>query len=121
MTADDIKYIGIPLNNITELTIIQICSALEWVLNNTNLDFDINDIEQLKALSNGVKLFILKYIEVMSITAGISSESIEGLSQSFSDMDKEKLIRQYAKTFLGECYNKSSLKYVPCHEIWRDY
>ena len=77
MTKEQIALLnlGLPNNPQTELMIE---SALQWVLDNTTLKFDINKEEDLKALPAQVKLFALKYNELMSISAGVSSESIEG-------------------------------------------
>lgn len=120
MTLEDIKELKLPINNINDLTILQIESAYEWVKDNTKLELDLNDIETLKALPSGVRLFVVKFVEVMALGVGITSESIEGLSQSFDTTSKNSLLKQYAKAFLGP-YLKGNLKFVPFLEGWRDF
>lgn len=120
MTVEDVKKLKLPIKNINESICLQIESALEWVNANTKLDFDISNIESIEALPSSVRLFILKYLEVMSLSAGITSESIEGLSQSFDTKDKSSLLKQYAKIFLKP-YLKSEVKFIVCPERWRDF
>lgn len=120
MTVDNIKELNLPVNIINDLTCLQIESALEWIKDNTTLKFELNDIESVKALPVGTKLFILKYIEVFSLSAGIVSESIEGLSQTFNSEKSEKLLKQYAKTFLSK-YLKPNIKFIKIQRHWRDF
>lgn len=120
MTIDNIKELNLPIGIVTDLTCLQVDSALEWIRDNTTLEFELNDIESIKALPSGVRLFILKYIEVFSLNAGISSESIEGLSQSFNTRQNDKLLKQYAKTFLSK-YLKPNVKFISAQQYWRDF
>ncbi len=88
-------------------------SALIWLKNNTNLDLDAEPFPE------NVELFITKYGDIMSIRPGISSESIQGLSQSFSTSDIGALIRQYASGILGDdCLTYSDVKAFPAVEKW---
>lgn len=53
-------------------------AALQWLGDNTTLDMAETDIPPV------AKLFILKYCELMGQTAGVKSESLAGMSHSFS-------------------------------------
>ena len=92
-------------------------SALNWVLENTTLKFDITNTEEMEALPASVKLFVLKYLEVMSVRSGVSSESIEGLSQSFNSSDKAGLLFELAETLLGK-WLVSPVSFVPAVSRW---
>lgn len=107
----DIPVEDTPRNNLA------IGAALEWLQDNTTLIFDINDIEMIKALPSGVKLFILKYVEIMRIGVGVSSESIAGMSQSFDSSSKAALIGQYATELLDK-FTKPTLHIVQAKARW---
>ena len=107
--------LGIPINAETCLLIE---SALSWVLDNTTLKFDIENTEELKALPAQVRLFVLKYNELMSISAGVASESIEGLSQSFNSGDKSGLLWELAESLLGK-WLVSPVKFVAAVNRWQ--
>ncbi len=114
MTIDDIKSIGLPT-----LDVLYVQSAFEWVLNNTTLDFDIEDVGELEELPSCVKLFVIKFCEVMNLPVGVASESIDGLSQSFDGTQKQWLIGQYAHDLLGE-YMKSGATFFSARNRWSD-
>ena len=59
-----------------------------------------------------------KYGEIMSVSAGVSSESIAGLSQSFRTSDIGTLLRQYAKELIGQEYMKSDVTVFPFVDRW---
>nr|DAP16441.1 MAG TPA: hypothetical protein [Caudoviricetes sp.] len=100
----------------TALLIVE--SALQWVLDNTTLQFDINKDDDLKALPANVRLFVVKYKEVMSTDIGVSSESIEGLSQSFNTGDKNNLLWDIAYSLLGDCLI-SPVSFVSAVDRWK--
>lgn len=106
--------LGIPLND-SVLLIVE--SALTWVLDNTTLDFDINKDEDLTQLPANVRLFVVKYHELMSTSEGVTSESIEGLSQSFNTSNKSGLIWQIAESLLTK-WLKSPVSFVPAVSRW---
>ena len=80
-------------------------AALEWIGKNTTFD---TTIEPLPA---SVELFIEKYGELVKLRPGVSSESISGLSQSFSG-DISTLLKQYASELIGEKYMVSEVRFV---------
>lgn len=95
-------------------------AALEWMKENTKLEFDPADVSSLTGLTAGAKFFIQKYEEVMSLSAGITSESIAGMSQSF-DTDKTSLLLKYARDLIGSKYvtgGLASARFVPAKKHW---
>lgn len=117
MTSQQLESLGLGLaNNAGNCLMAE--SALQWVLDHTTLEFDIENIEELKALPAQVRLFVLKYSEAMSISAGVSSESIEGLSQSFTSGNKSALVWDIAESLLDE-WLVSPVKFVAAQNRWK--
>jgi hypothetical protein len=85
--------------------------ALQWVQNNTMLEFDYTDENVISNLPANVRLFVLKYVEVMDASASVTSESIEGLSQSFAESDKSALLWDIARSLFGDDLN-SEVKFI---------
>lgn len=117
MTAEQIKLLGLGIAPVDDRVILVVASGLEWVKRNTTLDFNIENDEDLKALPYCVRLFLVKFFDVQMLSAGVTSESIEGLSQSYDTTDKNALIWQFAQELLSE-YLVSSVKAVPYKKIW---
>lgn len=89
-------------------------SALEWITKNTT--FDVN-IEPLPA---SIELFIEKYSEVMGLRAGVSAESISGLSQTFNNnVDVGSLLKRYAVELIGEEYTMPDVKVFVAKDRWK--
>lgn len=80
-------------------------SALEWISKNTTFNVTVDP------LPASVEMFIEKYSQVMGLRPGVSSESISGLSQSFSG-DISNLLKQYASELIGEEYMVSEVRFV---------
>lgn len=118
MTVEELQSIGLPLADYNELDVLYVESALDWILQNTTLEFDKNDLEALNSLPSGVKLFIVKYREIMSYSAGTTSESVDGISQSFSDTIKGVKLREYANELMGEYM--SQLRFTAARKRWND-
>ena len=118
MTSQQVATLKLGIAPIDDRTILIVESALEWVQKNTTLEFDMNKDEDLKALPSCVRLFIIKFFDVNMISAGVSSESIEGLSQSFDTSDKSALIWQFAEELLPD-YPKSRVRFVAATKKWR--
>jgi len=78
-------------------SILILLSAADWIEDNTTFVFDYENIEDTP---HSIKLFMIKFSEIMAIPTGIASESIEGLSQSFETTNKTDLIWQYANELL---------------------
>lgn len=91
---------------------LQIEAAVEWLEQNTTVD--TTNIDNLPATA---KLFISKFCEVNNRQSGIASESIDGLSQSFSSENNTALIWDLANSLLGS-YLKSSIQFIPAQRRW---
>lgn len=117
MTVEQAKVLNLGIQPIDEKTCLRIESAFNWVLDNTTLNFDINDIEGLKALPAQVRLFVSDYVDLMSISTGVSSESIEGLSQSFKSESKKAQIWELSENYLGK-WLVSPVRFVPAVNRW---
>lgn len=104
------NYDGLPIGNTVEERIM-VDAALEWVKNNTTMEIDPDS-----ELPSNVKLFVMKFNEVMSAQAGVTSESLGGMSQSFDTSDKTVILRQYASELLSPYY--SCAKFVPVGRRW---
>ena len=87
-------------------------SAILWIKNNTTFDVSV---EQLPP---NVELFIEKFTEFMSVRLGIASESISGLSHSFSTAEVKSTLKQYAEELIGSEYMRSDLKAFPALDRW---
>lgn len=116
MNQSQLESLGLNLPSDAQ-TLLMVESGLQWVLDNTTLEFDINNEGQLKAVPAQVRLFVLKFVETMSISAGVASESIEGLSQSFSTGDKAALLWDIAASLLGK-WLVSPVKFIPAQRRW---
>lgn len=112
MTKEQVELLKLGIMPIDDRVILIVESALDWVSDNTTLDFDKNQDEDLKNLLPCVRLFILKFFDVQMLSAGVTSESIEGLSQSFDSGDKNDLVWQFAEELLYP-YLKSRVRFVP--------
>lgn len=118
MTIDELKSLELPMTA-NGSTLLYVGAALDWLQANTTLEFDKNDTESIKALPDGAKLFICKYYDVMGAnTAGVTSESIGGMSQSFSTETKNALLFQYASELIG-AYLKGQVSSVPNVSNWK--
>ena len=118
MTREQVESLNLAIKPINEKTCLMIESAFEWVLEHTTLEFDITNIEELKALPAKVRLFVTEYNGLMSISAGVRSESIEGLSQSFSSDGKQAQIWDLAETLLDK-WLVSPVKFVAASNRWQ--
>lgn len=117
MTIDQIKAVGISLSMSDDMTELYVNAALEWLAANTTFPYDPeNPPEELPA---NVKLFIAKFSESMSMNQGVTSESIEGLSQSFADTGSRLTgVWQLANMLLSE-YMPSSVAAVQTRKLWK--
>ena len=102
MTAETIKKLELGIDSSDSKTKLLVESALNWVLDNTTLSFDCNKDDDLIKLPAPVKLFILSFIDIMGNNPTVASESIEGLSQSYKQTDKNLLLWDSAEQLLGK-------------------
>ena len=118
MTIEQVKSLNLAIQPIDEKNCLRVESAFAWVLDNTTLEFDINNIEELKALPAQVRLFVSDYCDLMSISVGVSSESIEGLSQSFKTESKNAQIWELAENHLNK-WLVSPVRFVAATSRWQ--
>lgn len=107
---------GIPLlgNDASEL--LKANAALEWLMENTSLEVDPEDHASIEKLPASAKLFIGKYVEIMGLNAGVSSQSIEGLSLSYATADKSTMLWQLAQSLLSGYLRQ--VKVYPAKRRW---
>lgn len=118
MTVQQIELLRLGIAPIDDRVILITESGLEWVKENTTLEFDMNNDEDLKALPSSVRLFLTKFFDVQMLSVGVTSESIEGLSQSFGNGDKSALIWQIAEELLSP-YLKSRVQFFTAQRRWK--
>ena len=118
MTTQQIELLKLGITPIDDRLVLTIESGLEWVKTNTTLEFDMNNDEDLKNLPSCVKFFLIKFVEINRKNAGVSSQSIEGLSQSFKGDKTGDLIWDSAESLLGDLL-KSRIKFVIAQKRWR--
>lgn len=117
MTAQQIELLKLGIYPIDERTTLLVESAFDWVKENTTLEIDIENEEDLKALPACVRLFVIQFVDIMAMNTGVSSESIEGMSLSFSGEGKSALIWQAAQELLFN-YLKPRIRFVTAQRKW---
>lgn len=117
MTTEQVISLKLGIAPIDDRVVLVIESGLEWVKQNTTLDFDMNNDDELKALPSCVRLFLTKFFDVQMLSVGVTSESIEGLSQSFDTSDKSSMIWQFANELLKP-YLKCGINFIPAQRKW---
>lgn len=104
MKAEELIAVGIPISN-DAMTALRAEAALDWMAGHTTLTFDKSDATSIEALPACAKLFVVKFCEAFKTREGVASQSIEGLSQSFTATGKETLIMALAKSLLSNYLN----------------
>ncbi len=104
---------GLPINTNDADVSIMVESALDWVEENTTLEID-----REKELPNNVKLFVVKFCDLMSQTAGVTSESLGGMSQSFSTGGAGFILADLATQLFGSAY-KGRNRFVSAVNRWK--
>lgn len=107
---------GIPISVNDDAATLRAVAALEWMKENTTLEFSMDDPESIKALPATAKLFVTKYGEVLSMKQGVASQSIEGLSMSFASTDKTTMIWELASALLGGSLRQA--RFIPARRRW---
>lgn len=118
MNRETIELLHLGISPVDDRVILVIESGLEWVKNNTTLEFDMNNDDDLIALPSAVKLFLVKFLDVQMLSVGVVSESIEGLSQSFDTGDKSAMLWQFAEELLSP-YLKSRVRFITAQRKYR--
>lgn len=100
-----------PLN---DETILLAENALSWINSNTKITVDLDDVQA------NVRLFVSKYIDIMDMSVGVTSESISGLSQSFSTANKTDMLIEVANAIFGEeNVTIGKVTFTPAKRCWR--
>lgn len=89
-------------------------AGIEWLHENTTIDF-----KEVDDLPSCAKLFLIKFGEIHNMQSGVSSESIEGLSQSFNTGNKTALIWDLAENLLGNYLKIGSVRFVSASPRWK--
>ena len=112
MTAEQIANLNLGIDTSDARAVLTVNAAIEWLTENTTID--TKDLEHLPSCA---KLFMIKYIEIANMQSGVTSESIEGLSQSFRSGSHTNLIWDTASDLLG-AYLKSQIRFVAAERKW---
>lgn len=112
MTKQEIENLNLGISPINSKEELIINAGIEWLEDNTTVD-----TKAIEDFPSCVKLFLVKFYELQKAPTGVTSESIEGLSQSFSNADKNDLVMQYAEELLGK-YLVSKVRFVQASPKW---
>lgn len=112
MTSKEIQSLNLGIDESDSKAVLSVETAIEWLAENTTLD--MTDLENLPAAA---RLFISKFCEITSLQSGVSSESIEGLSQSFSTGNTTDMVWDLASNLLSS-YLKSRVRFVAAEKRW---
>lgn len=118
VTDEQVAILRLGIQPIDDRLCMIVESGLLWVIKNTTLNFQIDKDEDLERLPANVRLFIVKYAEIMKLRSGVSSESISNLSQSFDTTDKNTLLWEVAEELLSDVL-KSRATFVGARNRWR--
>lgn len=112
MTQNEVESLKLGIKPIDDRTILIVESGIDWLKQNTTLDCD-----DLTALPSCARLFLTKFFDLQMLNAGVTSESIEGLSHSYDTSDKSALLWQFAEELLSP-YLISRVKFVSAQSRW---
>lgn len=90
-------------------------SAIEWLKQNTTLELPDEPTDE--NLTPTVKLFILKFGEVLMLPGGVTSESLAGASQSFM-ANATGLLKAYARELFGADVVAGDVSFTPAVRAW---
>lgn len=117
MKAETLIAAGIPISDGDAVAVLRAEAALDWMKEHTTLQFNKADAASIEALPACAKLFVEQYSDIIKRQAGVASQSIEGLSMSFSTTDKNSELWQVARSLLGS-YLKSQVHVFPAQRRW---
>ena len=112
LTKEQIESLGLGIT-IDDKAVLIINAAFEFIAENTTID--TTDLANLPACA---RLFTIKYTEISNMQIGVQSESIEGLSQTFSQTSNENMLWDTANALLGG-YLKSRVRFVTAERKWK--
>ena len=89
-------------------------AALNWVSEHTTLVIDPDN-----ELPSNVKLFVIKFCDLFATSVGVASESLGGMSQSFSTSNGTGLLlADLATQLFGSAY-KGRNRFVAATNRWK--
>lgn len=105
---------GLPLDMSNEEVAIMVESGLNWLDHNTTLNID-----REAELPANVKLFLVKFCDLMGQTYGVASESLGGMSQTFSTSGGTGFsLVDLASQLFGSAY-KGRNRFVSAANRWK--
>lgn len=105
---------GLPIDTNNAETAVMVEAALDWVERNTTLE-----INREAELPSNVKLFVVKFCDLMGQSVGVTSESLGGMSQSFSSGNGTGLLlADLASQLFGSAY-KGRNRFVSAVNRWK--
>ena len=104
---------GLPVDTNDGETLMMVNAALSWIKENTALEIDPE-----QELPSNVKLFTVKFCDIMSHASGVASESLGGMSQSFTTGGAGFLLSDLASQLFGSAYKKRN-RFVTAKSRWR--
>lgn len=116
MTKEQVERLNLGLQVIDDQVCLTVESGIMWVNNNTTLSYDPNNDDSLATIPANVKMFLIKFCDVMGLSLGVTSESIGPLSQSFGG-DISSLLWAAAAELIGAEY-LVSVRIVPATKRW---
>ena len=119
MTVEELTALNLPIEASEEVC-LYVEAGIDWLIDNTILEIDKTDlVASVEALPAGAKLFICRYYDIMATGGtGVASESIGGMSQSFTTESKTTLLWQLAKEVIG-AYLKGQVNSIPHISKWK--
>lgn len=113
MTKEQIENLKLGISPIDDRTILIIESGIDWLKKNTTLDCG-----NIAALPSCARLFLVKFFDVNMLNRTVSSESIEGLSQSYRSESMNDMLWDIADETVGD-YLKGRVRFVSAVNRWR--
>lgn len=113
MTKEQLEKIGF-----SNMNPIMLESGLEWLADNTELEICLDNIlETIEQLPASAKVFLMKFATIMERNPIVISESIDSISQTYSNENITTQIFHLAKQLIGN-YLKSNTTFIPCKRSW---
>lgn len=108
------NYDNLPLDTSDLEVALIVEAALDWVEQNTTVEFD-----REKELPSNVKLFTVKFCDLISQNAGVASESLGGMSQSFATSSSSSFIlHDLATQLFGSAYRGRN-RFISASKKWK--
>lgn len=117
MTVEELKALNLPIEA-TAKACLYVGAAIDWINGNTKLTVDKEHLtESVEKLPDGAKLFLCRYIDVMSADSNVTSESIGGMSQTFGSSTKAAQLWNDASELMGD-YLLGQVRSIPNVSKW---